>query len=232
MHAAAYISYVNKECKVIRKRSKKKGLFVALVIIATIIAAVAFFVVRNVNPVIEAISSEKIRAIATEAVSRSVLDIMSKNTSHDYISIVRDDKNSIKSVDINTDTINDLAHTITVEAQKNINSAGQDGITIPIGSLSGITLLTGVGPNINIKIYLVGSTQTKIISEFSDTGINQTSHRLYFDIQGSVAVAVPGLKSNVKTSTRVLMSETIIVGEVPTTYLHAATVGDMLDLAA
>lgn len=223
---------MNKECKVIRKRSKKKGLIVALVIISAIIAGVVFFVVRNVNPVIEAISSEKIRAIATEAVSKSVLDIMSKNTSHDYISIVRDDKNSIKSVDINTDTINGLAHTITIEAQKNINSAGQDGITIPVGSLSGITLLTGIGPNINIKIYLVGSTQTQIISEFTDTGINQTSHRLYFDIQGSVAVAVPGLKSNVKTSTRVLMSETIIVGDVPSTYLHAVSVGDMLDLAA
>ena len=157
---------------------------------------------------------------------------MSQNTSHDYISIVRDDKNSIKSVDINTDAINGLAHTITIEAQKNINSAGQDGITIPVGSLSGITLLTGIGPNINIKIYLVGSTQTQIISEFTDTGINQTSHRLYFDIQGSVAVAVPGLKSNVKTSTRVLMSETIIVGDVPSTYLHAVSVGDMLDLAA
>ncbi len=223
---------MNKECKVIRKRSKKKGLIVALVIISAIIAGVVFFVVRNVNPVIEAISSEKIRAIATEAVSKSVLDIMSQNTSHDYISIVRDDKNSIKSVDINTDTINGLAHTITIEAQKNINSAGQDGITIPVGSLSGITLLTGIGPNINIKIYLVGSTQTQIISEFTDTGINQTSHRLYFDIQGSVAVAVPGLKSNVKTSTRVLMSETIIVGDVPSTYLHAVSVGDMLDLAA
>lgn len=228
----SYISYVNKECKVIRKRSKKKGLIVALVIISAIIAGVVFFVVRNVNPVIEAISSEKIRAIATEAVSKSVLDIMSQNTSHDYISIVRDDKNSIKSVDINTDAINGLAHTITIEAQKNINSAGQDGITIPVGSLSGITLLTGIGPNINIKIYLVGSTQTQIISEFTDTGINQTSHRLYFDIQGSVAVAVPGLKSNVKTSTRVLMSETIIVGDVPSTYLHAVSVGDMLDIAA
>ena len=228
----SYISYVNKECKVIRKRSKKKGLIVALVIISAIIAGVVFFVVRNVNPVIEAISSEKIRAIATEAVSKSVLDIMSQNTSHDYISIVRDDKNSIKSVDINTDAINGLAHTITIEAQKNINSAGQDGITIPVGSLSGITLLTGIGPNINIKIYLVGSTQTQIISEFTDTGIIQTSHRLYFDIQGSVAVAVPGLKSNVKTSTRVLMSETIIVGDVPSTYLHAVSVGDMLDLAA
>ena len=228
----SYISYVNKECKVIRKRSKKKGLIVALVIISAIIAGVVFFVVRNVNPVIEAISSEKISAIATEAVSKSVLDIMSQNTSHDYISIVRDDKNSIKSVDINTDAINGLAHTITIEAQKNINSAGQDGITIPVGSLSGITLLTGIGPNINIKIYLVGSTQTQIISEFTDTGINQTSHRLYFDIQGSVAVAVPGLKSNVKTSTRVLMSETIIVGDVPSTYLHAVSVGDMLDLAA
>ena len=93
-----------------------------------------------------------------------------------------------------------------------------------------MTLFTGLGPDINIKIYLVGSTQTQIISLFSSAGINQTLHRLYINISGSVAVAVPGLPSTIKTSTQVLMSEMIIVGEVPPTYLNSSTVGDMLDL--
>ena len=87
-----------------------------------------------------------------------------------------------------------------------------------------------MGPDINIKIYLTGSTQTQILSVFSDAGINQTLHRLYLTVTGSVAVAVPGLPSTISTSTQVLMSELIIIGEVPQTYLNATNIGDMLDL--
>ena len=222
---------MNRGCKIVkRKRSKRKELFVALLIIGAIIAAVCIFIKSNVNPMIVTISNERIRALTTDAVSSSVLDVMSENSSVEYLKVTRDDKQNIKSVDMNTAAINDLAQKITLSAQKRINEIGNDGIKIPVGSLSGVTLFTGLGPDINIKIYLVGSTQTQIISMFTSAGINQTLHRLYINIAGSVAVAVPGLPSTIKTSTQVLMSEMIIVGEVPPTYLHSSTVGDMLDL--
>ncbi len=222
---------MNRGCKIVkRKRSKRKKLFVALLIIGAIIAAVCIFIKSNVNPMIVTISNERIRALTTDAVSSSVLDVMSENSSVEYLKVTRDDKQNIKSVDMNTAAINDLAQKITLSAQKRINEIGNDGIKIPVGSLSGVTLSTGLGPDINIKIYLVGSTQTQIISMFTSAGINQTLHRLYINIAGSVAVAVPGLPSTIKTSTQVLMSEMIIVGEVPPTYLHSSTVGDMLDL--
>ena len=222
---------MNRGCKIVkRKRSKRKKLFVALLIIGAIIAAVCIFIKSNVNPMIVTISNERIRALTTDAVSSSVLDVMSENSSVEYLKVSRDDKQNIKSVDMNTAAINDLAQKITLSAQKRINERGNDGIKIPVGSLSGVTLFTGLGPDINIKIYLVGSTQTQIISMFTSAGINQTLHRLYINIAGSVAVAVPGLPSTIKTSTQVLMSEMIIVGEVPPTYLHSSTVGDMLDL--
>lgn len=222
---------MNRGCKIVkRKRSKRKKLFVALLIIGAIIAAVCIFIKSNVNPMIVTISNERIRALTTDAVSSSVLDVMSENSSVEYLKVTRDDKQNIKSVDMNTAAINDLAQKITLSAQKRINKIGNDGIKIPVGSLSGVTLFTGLGPDINIKIYLVGSTQTQIISMFTSAGINQTLHRLYINIAGSVAVAVPGLPSTIKTSTQVLMSEMIIVGEVPPTYLHSSTVGDMLDL--
>ena len=222
---------MNRGCKIVkRKRSKRKKLFVALLIIGAIIAAVCIFIKSNVNPMIVTISNERIRALTTGAVSSSVLDVMSEKSSVEYLKVTRDDKQNIKSVDMNTAAINDLAQKITLSAQKRINEIGNDGIKIPVGSLSGVTLFTGLGPDINIKIYLVGSTQTQIISMFTSAGINQTLHRLYINIAGSVAVAVPGLPSTIKTSTQVLMSEMIIVGEVPPTYLHSSTVGDMLDL--
>lgn len=222
---------MNNCCKLIKKkRNRRKRLFIALVIIATIIIGIVVFITKNVNPMIVTISNEKIRALAADAVSQSVLEVMSENSDAEFLTVVRDDKDNIKSVEMDSELITSLAQKITIIAQNKINESGQDGIKIPVGSLSGVTLFTGLGPDINVKIYLVGSTQTKITSVFSESGINQTLHSIYLDISGSVAVAVPGLPSTIKTSTRVLMSEMIIIGEVPPTYLKAATIGDMLDL--
>lgn len=218
-------------CKIIKKkRNRRKKLFVALLIIACIVIGVTVFITENVNPMIVTISNEKIRALATDAVSNSVLEVMSKNSDASLVSVVRDEQDNVKSVDIDSEKVTSLAQEITITAQKKINESGQDGIKIPVGSLSGVTLFTGLGPDINVKIYLVGSTQTEITSVFSESGINQTLHRIYLDVYGSVAVAVPGLPSTIKTSTKVLMSEMIIIGEVPPTYLRAASIGDMLDL--
>ena len=218
-------------CRVIKKRKRKslkRKLLIVAVLLAAIVTAVCVFITRNVNPMIVTISNEKIRSITADAVSRAVLDVMSAHGDAELMTVIRDEKSMIKSVDIDTAAVSELAQEITINAQKKINEVGQDGIKIPIGSLSGVTLFTGLGPDINIKIYLVGSTQTRITSLFTESGINQTLHRLYLD--GSVAVAVPGLPSTIKTHTQVLMSELIIIGEVPPTYLNAVNVGDMLDL--
>lgn len=217
-------------CRVIKKRGRRKKLIVALLIIAAVISAVCIFITKNVNPMIITISNEKIRAVTTEAVSSAVTEVMKDCADEEFLKVVRDDQNKIRDVELDSVMISELAQKITIAAQRKINEIGQDGIKIPIGSLSGVTLFTGLGPDINIKIYLVGSTKTQIYSVFTDSGINQTLHRLYFNISGSVAVAVPGLPSTVNTSTQVLMSEMIIVGDVPPTYLNATSIGDMLDL--
>ncbi len=216
------------KCK--KKRRVKRTLFVILLLLIGVIIAVSIFISQNVNPMILTLSNERIRALSQDAVSRSVLEVMSGKNDAELVSVVRDEKGNIKSVEMDTDTITAIAQDITITAQKKINEAGDDGIKIPLGSLSGVTLFTGLGPDINIRIYLVGSTKTKITSIFSESGINQTLHRLYLDISGSVAVAVPGLPSTIETTTQVLMSEMIIIGEVPPTYLKAVNVGDMLDL--
>lgn len=224
---------MNGRCRTIkRKHSKRKILFAVLLFIGAIAAGVCIFIKMNVNPMIVTISNERIRAMTTEAVSAAVVDVMSENSDLEFFKVERDGNKNITSVDMNVDAINALAQKITVKAQSNINAVGNDGITIPVGSLSGVTLFTGLGPDIKIKIYLVGSTKTQITSEFTESGINQTLHRLFFNISSSVAVAVPGLPSTVNTKTQVLMSEMIIIGEVPPTYLQSTSVGDLLDLAS
>ena len=219
-------------CKVVkRKRNKRKILFVVLLVISAIIAAVVAFIKYNVTPMILALSEERVRSLTADAVSMAVIDVMSQNNDVEYLEISRDDKQNIKSVSVNSKTVTVLAEQVALTAQQYITDVGSDGIKIPLGSLSGLAMLTGLGPDINMRVYLVGSTYSEMTSVFTAAGINQTLHRLYFTIHGNIAVAVPGIPSTIKVSAQVLMGETLIVGEVPPTYLQSTTVGDMLDLA-
>lgn len=212
-----------------QKRHKKIKILFLVTVVVSIIVGCSVFVSKNVNPMIMLFSNEKVKALTTEAVGDAILEVMSESGDVEFMTVVRNENDKIVNIEIDSVVINELSQKITVLAQKKINKLGSDGIQIPIGSLSGITLFTGLGPDINVKIYLVGSTRTQIYSVFTDTGINQTLHRLYFNISGSVAVAVPGLPSSITTNAQVLMSEMIIIGDVPPTYLNATSIGDMLD---
>lgn len=219
-------------CRVVkRKRNKRKILFAVLFIIGAIIAGAVVFIKYNVTPMIVALSEERVRSLTADAVSLAVVDVMSKNNDVEYLNIVRDDNKQIKSVSVDGKAATVLAEKIALTAQEYITEVGSDGIKIPLGSLSGLTVLTGLGPDINMRVYLVGSTYSKMTSVFTSAGINQTLHRLYFTIHGNIAVAVPGIPSTIQVSAEVLMGETLIVGEVPPTYLQSTSVGDMLDLA-
>lgn len=214
-----------------RKRSKRKILFVVLSVITAIIVAAVVFIKNNVTPMIIALSEERVRSLTADAVSLAVVDVMSQNNDVEYLKITRDDNKEIKSVSVDAKAATVLAEKIALTAQEYITDVGNDGIKIPLGSLSGFSMFTGLGPDINMRVYLVGSTYSKMTSVFTAAGINQTLHRLYFTIHGNIAVAVPGIPSTIKVSAEVLMGETLIVGQVPPTYLQSTTVGDMLDLA-
>lgn len=207
-------------------------LYITLVVLAAIVFVISVFIKSNVTPMILALSEERVRSLTSDAVSQAVIDVMSQNNDIDYLKITRDEKQNIKSVSFNGAAVTKLAEQMALTAQKYITDVGSDGIKIPLGSLSGFAPFTGLGPDINMRVYLVGSTHSELTSSFTSAGVNQTLHRLFFTIHGNIAVAVPGIPSTVKVSAQVLMGETLIAGEVPPTYLHSTSVGDMLDLAA
>ena len=68
---------------------------------------------------------------------------------------------------------------------------------------------TGIG----IKVL-----DLKIESEFKESGINQTIHRLYLDFYIEVYVSFPLKIEVIPIKLKYLLSETIIVGEVPEQY--------------
>lgn len=89
----------------------------------------------------------------------------------------------------------------------------------------GISALSVISPNFKIAMERAGNIETNIDSEFTSVGINQTMHRIYLDLKCSVGILTPFKSINKEIASKVLLTETIIVGEVPSTYYNYDNLG-------
>ena len=198
-----------------------------------LIIIVVFLIYLNyvVNPVIIATSTAKVRSLSQRAVENVVWQVLSDSSIYDtLVNITRDENGKIMAVSSNSAIINMLALELTEKAQDSLSQMGASGVDIPIGSFSGLPIFTGRGPTVNIKMLPIGTIYCKFFSSFASAGINQTNHRVYLRVLSSVSVILPMANQTIDTETQLMISESIIVGEIPETYLNSETLDNMLNL--
>jgi sporulation protein YunB len=91
---------------------------------------------------------------------------------------------------------------------------------VPLGSLFLPEFLSGKGPNIPVNILSIRNSDASFFSQFSEAGINQTLQQINMQVSVDVAVLVLGQTNYFTVSSQVVVAETIIVGQVPETFLQ------------
>ena len=202
-----------------------------LCVFTLLVIFILVYLNRVVNPVIIESSSAKTRSLSQKAVEQAIYDTINGNAIYDsLVMISRDEAGNVAYITTNALQINILARELARSAQEKLEDLGEEGIDIPLGTFTGMPIFVGRGPNINIKLLPIGSISCKFSSEFNDAGINQTNHKIYLTVTTNVSVILPTANQTVQTSTQVLIAESIIIGEIPDTYLNSASIDDMLNL--
>ncbi len=91
---------------------------------------------------------------------------------------------------------------------------------IPLGSLILPEVLAGRGPAIPVHILSIRNSEASFRSAFTQAGINQTLHQLIMEVSVDVAVLVLGQTESFTIASEVVVAETVIVGQVPNTFLQ------------
>ncbi|MCQ2400144.1 MAG: sporulation protein YunB, partial [Clostridia bacterium] len=94
------------------------------------------------------------------------------------------------------------------------------GIPVPIGSFTGIGILSGLGSEIKIPVASVQNVVCEFSSEFTSKGINQTLHRVYLTVTATCNVILPSKNKETVSETDILLCENLIIGEIPSVYLN------------
>lgn len=206
-------------------------MYIFLAILSFILIVFLLYLNFVVNPIIISTSAAKVKSLSQRAVENAIRQVIHDNVLYDtLVMITRDNDGKIVTISSNSATINMLSLELTDKAQSALSQMGVTGINIPIGSFSGMPIFTGRGPTVNIKMLPIGNIYSKFESTFSSAGINQTNHRIYLKVYSSVSIILPTANQIVNTETELMISESIIVGEIPQTYLHSTSLDEMLNL--
>ena len=126
----------------------------------------------------------------------------------------------ITALKTNMSEVNRLKTDILNIINDEILALDTSDIGIPLGSLFLPELLSGKGPAIPVHILSIRNSDAVFSSGFSQAGINQTLHKLTMVVSVDVAVLVLGQTSSFTVNSEVVVAETVIVGDVPNTFLQ------------
>lgn len=197
--------------------------FLQCLCILTVILLISFFLLRSkYRLVIEDLAQTQVKNTTSDLTNDAIAkQIAAGNIQYDRIVFFEKDLNGrITALKTNMSEVNRLKTDILNIINDEILALDHSDIGIPMGSLFFPELLSGKGPTIPVHILSIRNSDANFVSHFSQAGINQTQHRLNMEVCIDVAVLVLGQTSSFTTSSEVVVAETIIVGDVPQTYLQ------------
>lgn len=206
-------------------RPYRKGIPPLLLpVLVALALSIAFFrfVSAQLRPIIETVSVSRATNLISTLISGTVDECLSEQQMEysNFITTEMDQNGNIISLSNNPAASSRFKNLVTARIAEELNCVSADGLNVPIGNLTGSIFLTGFGPDIRVKIYTVGEVTAIYTNSFVSAGVNQTLHGVYLEITATVHLLIPGEIIPVTVTDRVCVAETIILGRVPSTYVH------------
>lgn len=191
----------------------------AIIILSLLIVS---YIESYFKPIIRDMAVSRTEIMLSQEIAAEINETMSENglTYGDIISFIKDSDGRINALTTNIVIANKLKSSLALAILNRITEVNEAEISIPLGNLTGISILAGRGPKIKVKIIPIGSVQTNLSSQFVSAGINQTQHRIIMEVTANVSIVLPAETTKTAVSVNVVIAETIIVGSVPNYYAN------------
>ena len=161
------------------------------------------------------------RDIVTVQINNAIADIMGQEEyrSSDLVDLQLSDSGEITALSSNMAKVNALSAKILHRVVGATSDRSLE-VGIPIGNLTGLSLLMGRGPLVPVQIVMLTSSRVEFNNSILAAGINQTKHQIDLEVIVDIDILVPWGTESTQVVTEVLIADTIVVGQVPQTYLN------------
>ena len=203
-----------------RRRLRKFLLFVSLLIILVFVVLWGFR--QKYHGAIRGLAETQVKNATSDLINDAIdLQIETGNIQYDRIVYFEKDLNGrITALKTNMSEVNRLKTDILNRINDEILALDTSDLGIPIGSLILPEAFAGRGPVIPVNILSIRNSDASFTSNFTEAGINQTLQQLNMHVSVDIAVLVLGKANYFTVSSQVVVAETIVVGQVPETFLQ------------
>ena len=202
------------------RRAAIWGVFLLAAVMGVMCAAVL-----HMKPILTNLAAASVSNTVNRIVVTAVYDAVSAGEVDydDLVHLEKDQSGHVAAVRSDMAAFNRLQSRIADSILQRLSEVSTRELEIPVGTLTGSSLLAGRGPCIRIRMQAVGSTTAKLRNAFTAAGINQTKHQILLDVSVAVDILLPGDTLRTEVTAQVPVAETVIVGAVPDTYLQLGT---------
>ena len=177
---------------------------------------------RAVRPNLEAVCASETKRYATQVLADSVGEVLSRHPYQysDFATLLYDDSGNVTAVETMTEQVNRLQSAMLQSVQEHLTRCRDTELTVSLGTATGVWLFAGKGPEISVRLMPIGTASVKLVSELASAGINQTCHTIRAEVTAEMQAAIPFSRTTAEVTYTCLLSETVIVGTVPESYLE------------
>jgi sporulation protein YunB len=138
----------------------------------------------------------------------------------DLISLSRSGAEEVTAIETDMVAVNRLQTHMTDAIINDLRGMGIKSVEVPLGSLIGNEITSGLGPPVTLRFFPVGSVETELYSQLTGAGINQTMHQIMLSVRVEIRAGIPMYDIRTEASTSYCIAQTVIVGGIPDTYVE------------
>lgn len=201
-------------------KKRKRIRFLILMLVLCFLFLLALTRLR-IFPLVEEMAVSRVTNEASNIINDAIDEqIRSDQISYDnMVYLEKDSSGNVTALKTNMSEINRLKTQVLELVNDEIMELAVDQIGIPLGNIFFPELLSGRGYSLPVKVMSIRSSDADFENQFTQAGINQTLHQIIMNVGIKMTILTPAGTKNVETSSQVVIAETIIVGNVPSSYV-------------
>lgn len=174
------------------------------------------------RPTVTALAQARTENVVTGIINDAVSETLSAEAIayQDLVTLERGSQGQVTLLSTNAAKMNALRTSILQIVLDKVSSLNSEDLGIPLGSITGLSTASDWGPDLPVRVLAVATPAAEFRNEFTSEGINQTLHQIMLDVQVGITLLIPGSTIETQVNAQVCVAETLLLGQVPDTYLE------------
>ena len=158
--------------------------------------------------------------IVTGQVNNVIAQVMAEGEydGESFVSLEKNEAGEISAVSSNMARINAISADFFFNDTATTENRTIE-VRVPLGNLTGVSLLMGRGPGVPVEIIMMTSSRVEFQNNVVTAGINQTKHQIVLEVIVDIDILIPWGTESAQVVTEVMISDVVVVGKVPGTYM-------------